>query len=152
MRTFDLTPLYRSAVGFDRMMSVVHAAQNNRGVDAYPPYNIVKKGDDAYQVTVAVAGFGAADLEIEVRDSQLVIVGKNRANEEGIEYLHRGIGRRAFERRFQLADYVEVKAADMKDGLLIVDLVRELPEAMKPRKIKIHAREFGIDGKTAKAA
>lgn len=152
MRTFDLSPLYRSAVGFDRMTSLLDAAQKSATADSFPPYNIEKTGEDAYRITLAVAGFGAQDLDMEVRDGQLMIVGKGDSEGTEAEYLHRGIARRAFERRFQLADHVEVKGADLKDGLLVVDLVREIPEAMKPRRIEIGTDAPVIDGETAKAA
>ncbi|MEX2453723.1 MAG: Hsp20 family protein [Rhodospirillaceae bacterium] len=153
MRTFDFSPLYRSAVGFDRLMSLVDAAQKSAtATDGYPPYNIEKTDDDAYQVTVAVAGFGPDDIDVEVRDGQLVIVGKGSSEEDQTRYLHRGIARRAFERRFQLADHVEVKSADLRDGLLVIDLVREIPEAMKPRKIAIKGAGKVIENRTAEAA
>lgn len=153
MRTFDFSPLYRSAVGFDRMTSLLDAAQKNAAADSYPPYDIVKTGEDAYQISIAVAGFSPQDLDLEVRDGQLVVVGKgaNESNED-VNFLHRGIARREFERRFQLADHVEVKAADLKDGLLVIDLVREIPEAMKPRKIEIETAKTVIEDQTAKAA
>ena len=152
MRTFDFSPLYRSAVGFDRMTSLLDAAQKSTAADSYPPYNIEKTGEDAYRITLAVAGFGAQDLDMEVRDSQLVVVGKGDSKGDDTEYLHRGIARRAFERRFQLADHVEVKGADLRDGLLVVDLVREIPEAMKRRRIEIGSVAPVIEGETAKAA
>jgi molecular chaperone IbpA len=152
MRTFDFSPLYRSAVGFDRMTSLLDAAQKSAAADSYPPYNIEKTGEDAYRITLAVAGFGADDLDMEVRDSQLVVVGKGDSESDDSQYLHRGIARRAFERRFQLADHVEVKGADLRDGLLVVDLVREIPEAMKPRRIEIGGVAPAIEGETAKAA
>ncbi|HCH57595.1 MAG TPA: molecular chaperone [Rhodospirillaceae bacterium] len=152
MRTFDFSPLYRSAVGFDRLMNVLDAAQKNGAADGYPPYNIEKTSEDSYQITLAVAGFGSADLDVEVRDGQLVIVGKGDSEEQDNQFLHRGIARRAFERRFQLADHVEVKAADLVDGLLKVDLVREIPEAMKPRKIDIRTGGTIIEDQSAKAA
>ena len=152
MRTFDFSPLYRSAVGFDRLMNVLDAAQKNGAADGYPPYNIEKTSEDSYQITLAVAGFGSADLDVEVRDGQLVIVGKGDSEEQDNQFLHRGIARRAFERRFQLADHVEVKAADLVDGLLKVDLVREIPEAMKPRKIDIRKGGTIIEDQSAKAA
>ena len=152
MRSFDFSPLYRSAVGFDRMTSMLDAAQKSAAADSFPPYNIEKIGDDAYRITLAVAGFGTQDLNMEVRDGQLVIVGKGDNEGVDAEYLHRGIARRAFERRFQLADHVEVKGADLKDGLLVVDLVREIPEAMKPRQIEIGSASPVIEGETAKAA
>lgn len=152
MRNFDFSPLYRSAVGFDRMTSLLDAAQKNTTVDGYPPYNIEKADEDAYQITVAVAGFGPQDLDVEIRDGQLVIIGRGANDRDKVEYLHRGIARRAFERRFQLAEHVEVKAAGLKDGLLIVDLVREIPEAMKPRKIEIQTVGKTIENQTAEAA
>ena len=152
MRTFDFSPLYRSAVGFDRLMNVIDAAQKNSAADGYPPYNIEKTSEDSYQITLAVAGFGAADLDVEVRDGQLVIVGKGDSEEQDNQFLHRGIARRAFQRRFQLADHVEVKAADLVDGLLKVDLVREIPEAMKPRKIDIRTGGTIIEDQSAEAA
>lgn len=152
MRTFDFSPLYRSAVGFDRMTSLLDAAQKNAATDSYPPYNIVKTGEDAYQISVAVAGFGQDDLDVEVRDGQLVVVGRGASDSEDVNFLHRGIARRAFERRFQLADHVEVKAADLKDGLLVIDLVREIPEAMKPRKIEIQTAKTVIEDQTSQAA
>ena len=152
MRTFDFSPLYRSAVGFDRLTNVLDAAQKNGAADGYPPYNIEKTSEDSYQITLAVAGFGSADLEVEVRDGQLVIVGKSDSEEQDNQFLHRGIARRAFQRRFQLADHVEVKAADLVDGLLKVDLVREIPEAMKPRKIDIRTGGTIIEDQSAKAA
>ena len=152
MRTFDFSPLYRSAVGFDRLMNVLDAAQKNSAADGYPPYNIEKTSEDSYQITLAVAGFGAADLDVEVRDGQLVIVGKGDSEKQDTQFLHRGIALRAFERRFQLADHVEVKAADLVDGLLKVDLEREIPEAMKPRKIDIRTGGTIIEDQSAKAA
>ena len=152
MRTFDFSPLYRSAVGFDRLTNVLDAAQKNGAADGYPPYNIEKTSEDSYQITLAVAGFGAADLDVEVRDGQLVIVGKGDSEKQDTQFLHRGIALRAFERRFQLADHVEVKAADLVDGLLKVDLVREIPEAMKPRKIDIRTGGTIIEDQSAKAA
>ena len=152
MRNFDFSPLYRSAVGFDRMTSLLDAAQKNTTIDGYPPYNIEKADEDAYQITVAVAGFGPQDLDVEIRDDQLVIIGRGANDRDKVEYLHRGIARRAFERRFQLAEHVEVKAAGLKDGLLTVDLVREIPEAMKPRKIEIQTVGKTIENQTAEAA
>ena len=152
MRSFDFSPLYRSAVGFDRMTSLLDAAQKSAAADSYPPYNIEKTGEDAYRITLAVAGFGAQDIDMEVRDGQLVVIGKGDSEGDDTNYLHRGIARRAFERRFQLADHVEVKGADLRDGLLVVDLVREIPEAMKPRRIEIQSATPAIEGETAKAA
>ncbi len=135
MRTFDLSPLYRSTVGFDRLFSMMD------GVDAapgYPPYNIERTGENDYRVTVAVAGFGADELSIETKENTLTIKGgKQTAAEQSGEVLYQGIAARAFERVFQLADYVQVKNAALENGLLHVDLVREIPEAKKPRQIPI---------------
>ena len=135
MRTFDLSPLYRSTVGFDRLFSMMD------GVDAapgYPPYNIERTGENDYRVTVAVAGFGADELSIESKENTLTIKGgKQTAAEQSGEVLYQGIAARAFERVFQLADYVQVKNAALENGLLHVDLVREIPEAKKPRQIPI---------------
>ena len=152
MRTFDFSPLYRSTVGFDRMTSLLDSAQKTAAADSYPPYNIVKTSEDAYQISVAVAGFGPQDLDAEVRDGQLVVIGKGANERDDVNFLHRGIARRAFERRFQLADHVEVEAADLKDGLLVIDLVREIPEAMKPRKVEIQSATTVIEDQPAQAA
>jgi molecular chaperone IbpA len=138
MRNFDFSPLYRSAIGFDRLPSLLDTAMRANGTaEGYPPYNIEKTGEDAYRITIAVAGFGPDELDVEARDNVLVVKGKAGADAEGVKYLHRGIAGRAFERRFQLAEHVRVDAADLVNGLLTVDLVRELPEAMKPRRIEI---------------
>ena len=138
MRNFDFSPLYRSAIGFDRLPSLLDTAMRANGTaEGYPPYNIEKTGEDAYRITIAVAGFGPDELDVEACDNVLVVKGKAGADAEGVKYLHRGIAGRAFERRFQLAEHVRVDAADLVNGLLTVDLVRELPEAMKPRRIEI---------------
>jgi molecular chaperone IbpA len=141
MRTYDFSPLYRSTVGFDRMAAMLdNVLSNDVGTQTYPPYNIEKTGDDAYRITVAVAGFTEAELSIEARDGQLVISGKKAEDKDGqTTYLHRGIATRAFERRFQLADHVRATGAVSENGLLHVDLVREVPEALKPRTIAINA-------------
>ncbi len=150
MRHLDFSPLYRSAVGFDNLMSLLDAAQKKPASDGYPPYDIEKLDDDSYRVTVAVAGFAADDLEIEVRDNQLVIAGKGAGGDDGAQtFLHRGIARRAFELRFQLADHVVVRGADLKDGILTVGLEREIPEALKPRKIPIGGSAKVIDAQAA---
>ena len=140
MRTFDLSPFYRSTVGFDRLFSLLDTAANNEA-QTYPPYNIERTGENAYRITMAVAGFGESDLTIEAKESTLTVKGEKKAEAEkkDSEFLYRGIGARAFERRFQLADHVEVKGAQLENGLLHVDLVREVPEAMKPRTIAITA-------------
>ncbi|HVY56735.1 MAG TPA: Hsp20 family protein [Xanthobacteraceae bacterium] len=138
MRTFDLSPLYRSTVGFDRLFSLL-----DQGLEAtapsYPPYNIERTGENAYRITVAVAGFSEPELSIETKQNTLFIRGEKqvKAEDKKSEVLYQGIAARAFERVFQLADYVEVKGAALENGLLHVDLVREIPESMKPRQIPI---------------
>jgi len=155
MRTFDLTPLYRSTVGFDRLFSLL---DNFGSLDAsaptYPPYNIERTGENAYRISVAVAGFTEKELSIEVKENTLTIRGEKQASEkrESAEVLYQGIAARAFERRFQLADHVEVRGASLENGLLHVDLVREIPEAMKPRQIPIRAGKEKVIEATAKAA
>ncbi len=142
MRTFDLSPLYRSTVGFDRMFNLFDSLAGTDGtVATYPPYNIERTGENAYRVTMAVAGFGEADLSIESKENVLTVKGEKKVDEgeKETEFLYRGIASRAFERRFQLADHVEVKGALLENGLLHVDLVRNIPEAMKPRTIAINA-------------
>lgn len=137
MNTFDLSPLYRSAIGFDRLAEMLMNTQ--RGDNGYPPYNIEAWGDDRYRITMAVAGFSDKDLEIVVEQNTLRVTGSRPENEgdEQREVLYRGIANRAFERRFQLADHVKVVSARLENGLLHIDLKRELPEQMKPRKIEI---------------
>jgi molecular chaperone IbpA len=139
MRHFDLTPLYRSTVGFDRLAQLLDSVAGD--FDApYPPYNIERLGDNEYRITMAVAGFSTDEINVDVKESTLTVRGEKKAETaEGSDkrYLHRGIAARSFERRFQLADHVEVKGADLKDGLLNVDLVRNLPERMRPRTIPI---------------
>jgi molecular chaperone IbpA len=137
MRTFDLTPLYRSTVGFDRLFSLLDGASAPEA-QTYPPYNIERTGDNAYRVSIAVAGFRDDELAIEVKENALSIRGEKKAEaaSDG-EVLYQGIAARAFERRFQLADYVQVKGASLENGLLHVDLVREVPEAKKPRLVPI---------------
>ncbi len=140
MRTFDMTPLYRSTVGFDRMAALMDRALTaDNSSQSYPPYNIEKTGDDAYRITLAAAGFAEDELNIESRESHVIISGARADAEpqEGVEILHRGIAARNFERRFQLADHVKVVSASLEHGLLHVDLVREVPEALKPRTIQI---------------
>ena len=140
MRPFDLAPLYRSTVGFDRMFSLLNQLSGVEGATAgYPPYNIERTGENAYRITVAVAGFAEPELSIEVKENTLTIRGEKQTkqNEKNGEVLYQGIAARAFERRFQLADHVEVKGAALENGLLHVDLAREIPEAMKPRSVPI---------------
>ncbi len=139
MRTFDLAPLYRSTVGFDRLFSMLDNATGFDAAPGYPPYNIERTGEDAYRISVAVAGFGESDLSIETKENALTIRGEKQATdgEKPGEVLYQGIAARAFERRFQLADHVQVTGAKLENGLLHVELVREIPEAKKPRQIKI---------------
>jgi len=138
MREFDLTPLFRSAIGFDRLPSLIDTAlRTSVSAETYPPYNIEKVSDDAYRVTLAVAGFAESDLGVEVRDGTLIVKGEKAEAGNGTTYLHRGIAGRAFERRFQLAEHVQVSGASLVNGLLTIDLVREVPEALKPRRIEI---------------
>ncbi len=139
MRHFDLSPLYRSTVGFDRMFSMLDQMTGPETTNAYPPYNIERTGENAYRITVAVAGFGEADLNIEQKENALTIRGAKAAGEKSDEreVLYQGIAGRTFERRFQLADHVKVTGAGLENGLLHVDLVREVPEAARPRQIPI---------------
>jgi molecular chaperone IbpA len=137
MTTFDFSPLFRTAIGFDRMARLASSAQENASAQAYPPYNIERTGDDSYRLTMAVAGFSEDELELVVRDNTLVITGRVKAEEGKGEVLYRGIAGRAFERRFALADHIVVEGADLKNGLLHVGLKRVVPESLKPRRIAI---------------
>ncbi|MFQ2200022.1 Hsp20 family protein [Aeromonas hydrophila] len=136
MRSIDFSPLYRSAIGFDRLANLIESAASN-GNAGYPPYNIEQLGDSDYRISMAVAGFTQEELELNFQENLLTVKGNKQADSER-NYLYQGIAERGFERRFQLADYVRVKGADLKNGLLHIDLVREVPEAMKPRKIEIN--------------
>jgi molecular chaperone IbpA len=140
MRQFDFAPLYRSTVGFDRLAQLLDSVAGY-DVDGYPPYNIERLGDNEYRVSMAVAGFYKDEFKIDVKESTLVVSGQKRPDDKERTFLHRGIAARSFERRFQLADYVEVKGADFEDGLLHIDLVRNLPERMKPRMIPVGTSE-----------
>lgn len=138
MRTYDLSPLYRATVGFDRIADVMDRVLSaDVAAPAYPPYNIEKTADDAYRISVAVAGFTDADLSVDVKDNAVIIAGKKADADTPTTFLHRGIATRAFERRFQLADHVRVSGAAHENGMLHVDLIREVPEALKPRRIEI---------------
>ncbi|MFM4919719.1 Hsp20 family protein [Aeromonas dhakensis] len=136
MRSIDFSPLYRSAIGFDRLANLIESAASN-GNAGYPPYNIEQLGDSDYRISMAVAGFTQEELELSFQENLLTVKGNKQVDTER-NYLYQGIAERGFERRFQLADYVRVKGADLKNGLLHIDLVREVPEAMKPRKIEIN--------------
>jgi molecular chaperone IbpA len=138
MRTFDFAPLYRSTVGFDRMFSMLDQLGGvESSVSSYPPYNIERSGENAYRISVAVAGFNWADLSIEAKENRLTIRGEKQNAEKTSDVLYQGIAERTFERSFQLADHLEVRGASLENGLLHVELVREIPEAMKPRTIPI---------------
>lgn len=162
MRTYDFTPLYRSAVGFDRLAGLLESAARTGQENGWPPYNIETTGENAYRIEVAVAGFSPDELTLEVKENLLTVTGRKTANDAAADgdattrtFLHRGLAERDFERRFQLADYVVVKGADLVNGLLTIDLARELPEALKPRRIEIGAGKTArplIEGKKAKAA
>lgn len=138
MRHFDFAPLYRSTVGFDRLVQLLDSVTgfDNDG-STYPPYNIERLGDNDYRITMAVAGFSEPEITIEVKEQTLSVKGEKKPAEKEQKFLHRGIATRTFERRFQLADHVEVKGAELKDGLLHLDLVRNVPERLKPRQIAI---------------
>ncbi|MCW5697199.1 MAG: Hsp20 family protein [Bauldia sp.] len=149
MRQFDLSPLYRSTVGFDRLFSLFDRLSDvENAAPSYPPYNIERTGENAYRITMAVAGFGEGDLNVEVKEGVLTVKGEKKDEAgAGREVLYRGIAGRAFERRFQLADYVEVRGAALENGLLHLDLVREIPESLKPRRIEIAS---GGEGKVTR--
>lgn len=138
MRTdFDFSPYYRQTVGFDRVFDLLDAVASQNGTSGYPPYNIEKTGDDAYRIVMAVAGFNEAELNLIQRENELVVTGKAQPSSEDKEYLYRGIAGRDFERHFQLADHVKVVAARLANGLLTIELVREVPEEKKPRAIRV---------------
>ncbi len=138
MRTYDFAPLYRSSVGFDQIAKMMDRVQSNDGATpTYPPYNIEKLDDDSYQISIAVAGFSDADLTVEVREKALIVAARKADEDEGRTFLHRGIATRAFERRFHLADHVQVTGATHANGMLHIDLERQVPEALKPRQIQI---------------
>jgi molecular chaperone IbpA len=153
MRTIDFSPLYRSVVGFDRLAGLLESA-TAEAATGYPPYNIERTGDNAYRIEIAVAGFRPEELNVEVKENLLTVQGRKTANDEARQYLHRGLAERNFERRFQLADYVVVSDANLADGLLSISLKRELPEALKPRRIDVTTGTQGqlIEGDAEKAA
>ncbi|OOY05515.1 Hsp20 family protein [Thioclava sp. F28-4] len=138
MRNFDLSPLYRATVGFDRVADMMdRALTSDLAQPTYPPYNIEKTDENAYRISIAVAGFGSDELSVELKDGALIVTGRKAEDDSDRTYLHRGIATRAFERRFALADHVKVTGATHEDGMLHLDLVREVPEALKPRRIEI---------------
>lgn len=141
MRTIDLSPLYRSFIGSDHLASMIDAATRNEKQSTYPPYNIELLGEDKYRITMAIAGFGQSDVDIQVQENTLTVTGNKQSEQkEERKFLHKGISERNFERKFQLGDHVKVLSADMENGLLNIDLERVIPEAMKPRKIEIGSR------------
>ena len=139
MRTVDFSPLYRSTVGFDRIADLLDTVAKVDTTLSYPPYDIEKSGEDAYRIELAVAGFKPEEIDITAQQNVLIVSGRKgeESEEKGSNYIYRGIANRSFERRFALADHIQVRGADMKDGLLAIELKREIPEAMKPRKINI---------------
>ncbi len=140
MRTFDLAPLYRATVGFDQIADIMdRVLTDTQTAQTYPPYNIEKTDDDAWRISIAVAGFADEDLNVEMRESALIVTAKKATEDEDRTYLHRGIATRAFERRFALADHVRVTGASHVNGMLHIELVREVPEALKPRQIAINS-------------
>jgi len=147
MRGFDLTPYRRSTVGFDRLFDLIENSARLQNADNYPPYNIERLDEDRYRVTIAVAGFKAEEIDITAQQNLLQVSGRKAevAEEENRKFLHLGIANRSFERRFELADFVRVERADLSDGLLTVELVREIPDAMKPRKIAINGKGEVVD-------
>ena len=137
MRTnYDFTPFRRSTVGFDRLFDLLESSLTTQITDGYPPFDLVREGDDQYRINIAVAGFRADEIEVTSQQNMLVVAGRKKDSHEG-RFIHRGIAARDFERRFGLADYVQVKTADLADGMLSIELVRAIPEAMKPRRIEI---------------
>ena len=152
MRTIDFSPLYRSVVGFDRLADLLESA-TAEAATGYPPYNIERTAENEYRIEIAVAGFKPEELNVEVKENLLTVQGRKAANDEDRNFLHRGLAERNFERRFQLADYVVVTSADLRDGLLKIALKRELPEALKPRRIEIGSgKSTLIEGETAEQA
>ena len=142
MRTIDFSPLFRHSVGFDRMQRLLNsAARIEQSADSYPPYNIEHLGEDGYRISLAVAGFGEKDLDVTVTENTLVVSGKLNEDAEDTTYLHRGIAGRAFERRFELADHIRVLGGSLVNGMSNIDLQREIPEEMKPRKIAIETKD-----------
>ncbi|WBU57967.1 Hsp20 family protein [Paracoccus sediminicola] len=142
MRSFDRAPLYRASVGFDRMADLMDRALSaDSATQSYPPYNIEKTGEDSYRISIAVAGFAADDLNVELRDGSVIVSAKKAEEDDDRSFLHRGIATRAFERRFTLAEHIRVEGASHQDGMLHIDLIREVPEALKPRQIAIERVE-----------
>jgi molecular chaperone IbpA len=164
MRTFDISPLYRSTIGFDRLFDLLDETARVEPMTNWPPYNIEKAGEDQYRITMAVAGFSPDEIELTQHESTLLVTGSKHSESEGTQILHRGIATRAFKQTFSLADHVKVKGASLENGLLMIELVREVPEALKPRRIAIstgsqpkalaqdNAKQIEHEAKTSKAA
>ncbi len=153
MNRFDFTPYRRTMVGFDRLFDLLENQNRFNAGDNYPPFNIERRGEDAYRITLAVAGFKATDIDITAQQNLLVVQGKKGEETPAGQFLHVGIAQRGFERRFELADYVRVNGANLEDGLLTIDLVREVPEAMKPKKIAVGTQKtLSVVHDTAKDA
>jgi molecular chaperone IbpA len=150
MRSYDFSPLFRSSVGFDRLAQLMDSARDD--VPSYPPYNIERTGEDQYRITMAVAGFGENDIEITAQENALTVVGKQPKDEAPKSLLYRGIAGRPFQRRFEVAEYIRVTGASLENGLLHIELVREVPEAVKPRTIKIGSKVEQPKAVEAKAA
>lgn len=148
MRTLDFAPLYRASIGFDQIADIMdRVLSSDVSQPSYPPYNIEKTADDAYRISIAVAGFSEDDLSVEVRENALIVSARKAEGDENRTYLHRGIATRAFERKFQLADHIHVTGAAHENGMLHIDLKREVPEALKPRRIEISGGSKAIEGK-----
>jgi molecular chaperone IbpA len=148
---FDFAPFRRSTVGFDRLFDMLENSAASQGQENYPPFDLIKTGDNDYRIQLAVAGFRPDEIDITAQQNVLIVTGKkaDESDEPGSDFIYRGIAARSFERRFGLADHIQVKGADLKDGLLLIDLVREIPEAMKPRRINIGGSEGQEGGRSA---
>ena len=140
MRSYDFSPLFRSSVGFDRLANLMDTALRTDDVPSYPPYNIERTGEDTYRITMAVAGFSEGDVEIVAQDNALTVTGRQQKDETPKNFLYRGIAGRPFERKFELAEYIQVSGASLENGLLHIELVRQVPEAKKPRNVKISGK------------
>jgi molecular chaperone IbpA len=152
MRNFDFSPLYRSTVGFDRLFNLLDASSRVEHLNNWPPYNIEKLSEDQYRITMAVAGFSPDELTVTAQANALLVTGQKKGSEDGAQYLHRGIATRAFKQSFDLADHVKVTGANLDNGLLTIDLKREVPEALKPRRIEIAATGPSSQPKTIEHA
>jgi molecular chaperone IbpA len=152
MRNFDFSPLYRSTVGFDRLFNLLDASSRVEQLNNWPPYNIERLGEDQYRIAMAVAGFSPEELTVTAQANALIVTGQKKGSEDGAQYLHRGIATRAFKQSFDLADHVMVTGANLDNGLLTIDLKREVPEALKPRRIEISAASQGDQPKTIEHA